>query len=52
LPREINPDIPPGLEAIIMKAMNPDLKQRYSVGGRIVRGSRKLPEKPGNGFLI
>ncbi len=29
MPREINPDIPVGLEAITMKAMNPDLDKRY-----------------------
>ncbi len=29
MPREINPDIPAGLEAITMKAMNPDLDKRY-----------------------
>jgi len=28
-PREINPEIPPGLEAITMKAMNPNREERY-----------------------
>ncbi len=29
-PRELNPDIPQGLEDIVLKAMAPDLNQRYS----------------------
>ena len=29
MPREINPDIPVGMEVITMKAMNPDLEKRY-----------------------
>lgn len=29
MPREINPDVPAGLENITMQAMNPDLNQRY-----------------------
>ena len=29
MPREINPDIPVGMETITMKAMNPDLEKRY-----------------------
>jgi serine/threonine-protein kinase len=47
MPREINPDIPPGLEAIIMKAMNPDLKQRYQSADELfedLENFRKNPE--------
>lgn len=29
MPREINPDIPPALEEITMRAMNPRLSDRY-----------------------
>ena len=46
-PRELNPDIPPRLEAITMKAMAPDPDQRYASAEAMLadlRDFRKNPE--------
>ena len=47
MPREIDPEIPAGLEAITMKAMNPDLNARYQSADEIyddLEAFRKDPE--------
>ena len=48
LPGEINPDIPKGLEAITMKAMNPKLEERYQTINEMMddlEEYRKNPEQ-------
>ena len=47
MPREINPDIPVGMETITMKAMNPNLEQRYQSAERLhddLEAFRKNPD--------
>lgn len=47
-PRDINPDIPKGLETITMKAMSPDLNERYQTADELLKDMeefRKNPEK-------
>jgi serine/threonine-protein kinase len=47
MPREINPEVPVGLETITMKAMNPDLAARYQSADEIyddLEAFRKDPE--------
>lgn len=36
MPRELNPDIPPELEAITMRAMDPDLNERYASAAELL----------------
>ena len=57
MPREINPDIPVGLEAITMKAMNPDLDKRYQFAEQLYDDletfrknpdTRQVTESPGS----
>ena len=36
-PREVNPDIPEALERIVMKAMHPDITQRYQTADELLR---------------
>lgn len=48
MPREINPDIPEGLEAITMHAMEANLNRRYDSAEKLVKdleAFRKEPEK-------
>ena len=45
-PREINPEIPAGLEAITMKAMNPDLNLRYQVADDLLRDFEEFRKNP------
>ena len=47
MPREINPEIPVGMETITMKAMNPNLEQRYQSAEKLhddLEAFRKNPE--------
>jgi len=47
MPRELRPDIPPALEAITMKAMNPNLNERYQSAQELLddlEAFRKNPE--------
>ena len=46
-PRELNPDIPPALEAITMKAMAPDPDQRYSSADEMLEDLKKFRKNPG-----
>ena len=45
-PREINPDIPAGLEAITMKAMNPSLSMRYQTADEMLRDFEEFRKNP------
>ncbi|MCL2842648.1 MAG: Stk1 family PASTA domain-containing Ser/Thr kinase [Oscillospiraceae bacterium] len=45
-PREINPEIPAGLEAITMKAMNPDLNLRYQTADDLLRDFEEFRKNP------
>ncbi len=46
MPREINPDIPAGLEAITMKAMNPDLEKRYQYAEQLYEDLETFRKNP------
>lgn len=48
MPREINPDIPPALEAITMKAMNPMLSERYQSVDELLRDLEEFRKNPDN----
>jgi len=45
-PREVNPDIPVGLEAITMKAMNPSLSMRYQTADEMLRDFEEFRKNP------
>ncbi len=45
-PREINPDIPVGLENITMRAMSPNLEQRYSSADELLADLEKFRKEP------
>ena len=45
-PRDINPEIPEALELICMKAMNPDLKKRYSSANAMIEDLEKFRKDP------
>ncbi len=46
MPREINPDIPVGLETITMKAMNPDLEKRYQFAEQLYEDLETFRKNP------
>ena len=46
MPREINPDIPAGLETITMKAMNPDLDKRYQFAEQLYEDLETFRKNP------
>ena len=46
MPREINPDIPVGLEVITMKAMNPDLEKRYQYAEQLYEDLETFRKNP------
>jgi len=46
-PRELNPDIPEGLEAITMKAMAPNLDHRYSSAEEMLEALKEFRKNPG-----
>ena len=46
MPRELNPNILPGLEQIVMRAMCPDLTQRYSSATQIISDLETLRADP------
>lgn len=45
-PREINPDIPVGLENITMRAMNPDLSRRYASADELLADLEQFRKEP------
>lgn len=45
-PRDINPEIPRGLEAITMMAMNPDLEARYQSAEDLLRDMEEFKKNP------
>lgn len=45
-PRELNPDIPPALEAITMKAMAHDLDQRYASADEMLEDLKEFRKNP------
>ena len=49
-PRELNPDIPAGLEAITMKAMAPNADQRYLSAEDMLNDLREFRKNPGAVF--
>ncbi|MBO6010374.1 MAG: Stk1 family PASTA domain-containing Ser/Thr kinase, partial [Oscillospiraceae bacterium] len=49
-PREINPDIPVGLENITMRAMNPDLDKRYKSADELLADLEKFRKEPSTEF--
>ena len=49
-PREINPDIPVGLENITMRAMNPDLDKRYRSADELLADLEKFRKEPTTEF--
>jgi serine/threonine-protein kinase len=51
LPSTLNPNIPAGLEQIIMKGMALDIKDRYSNAGEMP-GHGRIPQRSGNSFRI
>ena len=46
-PRELNPDIPEALEAITMKAMAPNLEQRYPSAEELLADLKEFRKNPG-----
>ena len=46
-PRELNPEIPPALEAITMKAMAPNLENRYSSAEEMLAELKEFRKNPG-----
>ena len=46
-PRELNPDIPEGLEDITVKAMCKDPDRRYQTAGEMLRDLRRFLQEPG-----
>jgi len=50
MPKEINPDIPTGLESITMRAMNPDLKQRYQTADELLEDLEAFRKDPETDF--
>lgn len=46
-PRELNPDIPPALENIILKAMAPELGQRYTSAMEMLEDLKEFRKNPG-----
>ena len=46
MPREINPDIPAGLEAITMHAMEPDLANRYASADELLQDLEDFRKNP------
>ena len=46
-PRELNPEIPPALEAITMKAMAPNPNQRYASADEMLEDLKKFRKNPG-----
>ena len=49
-PRDINPNIPRGLEEITLKAMQKDPAQRYQSAGEMLEALRALVQNPGITF--
>lgn len=45
-PRDINPDVPEGLELITMKAMNPDLEKRYPSADAMLEDLERFRKDP------
>jgi serine/threonine-protein kinase len=50
MPREINPDIPIGLEAITMHAMEPDLNLRYASADEMLQDLEEFRKNPAINF--
>jgi serine/threonine-protein kinase len=46
MPRDLNPDIPIGMEEITMKAMNPDLNGRYQSADALLRDLEEFRKNP------
>lgn len=46
MPREINPEIPPGLETITMHAMEPDLNARYASAEEVLHDLEEFRKNP------
>ena len=46
MPRDINPDIPRGLEAITMRAMEPDLNLRYASADEMLHDLEEFRKNP------
>lgn len=47
MPREINPDVPAGLEAITMHAMEPDVNKRYASADELLHDLEEFRKNPG-----
>ena len=52
MPRELNPDIPVGLESITMHAMEPDLNLRYASADEILADLEEFRKNPGINFTF
>ena len=50
MPREINPEIPAGMETITMKAMNPDLEKRYQFAEQLYEDLETFRKNPNVDF--
>jgi serine/threonine protein kinase len=50
MPRELNPDIPIGLESITMHAMEPDLNLRYSTADELLADLEEFRKNPSTNF--
>ncbi len=45
-PRDLNPDVPKGLEAITMRAMAPELSQRYATADEMLEDLKEFRKDP------
>ncbi len=50
MPRDLNPDIPIGMEEITMKAMNPDLNSRYQSADALLHDLEEFRKNPSMTF--
>jgi serine/threonine-protein kinase len=50
MPREVNPDIPAGLESITMHAMEPDLNMRYATTDELLADLEEFRKNPAANF--
>ncbi|NLB29573.1 MAG: protein kinase, partial [Clostridiales bacterium] len=50
LPSDINPDVPPGLEDITMRAMEPNLNRRYTTAEEMLRDLEEFRKNPSATF--
>ncbi|MBZ0310267.1 MAG: serine/threonine protein kinase [Anaerolineae bacterium] len=51
-PRQVRPDIPPALEAVIMKALSKEIKNRYQTGAALVEALQAALKENSDAFPL